>query len=274
MTSEEIYGLLPASGRYNLHSHTQYCDGHARADEMAEAACNAGMELWGVSPHSPIVVESPCNMSREAVKPYLEEVARLKEWYAGRMHIFTGMEIDFLSADFGPHIDYFRQLSLDYRIGSVHFVPNQEGIPIDCDGSRERFKNYLKTGFSGDLRYVVEKYYEQVLTMLERGGFEILAHFDKIAGNASAVDPEIEKQGWYEALIADVITKASDTGVLVEINTKAIDDRERFYPAQNLWGKIKGAGLPVIFNSDAHWPDKVNLGRDEAIEAYKKVIKT
>lgn len=273
MNKNSIKEIISSTTRYNLHSHTQFCDGHAPMEDMAAAAFNEGMLHWGFSPHSPICIESPCNMSRDDMKTYLAEVARLQEIYQGRMDVLPALEIDFLSADFGPHIDYFQRLPLDYRIGSVHFVPNQEGVPLDCDGSFERFRRYLRDGYAGDLRYVTEKYFEQVLTMLERGGFDILGHFDKIAGNAAQADPSIEEQGWYEALVDDVISHSVAAGVTVEINTKAIHDRGRFFPARRWWEKLVAAGVPLAVNSDAHWPEKTNLGRDEALAEIENVRK-
>lgn len=238
-------------------------------EEMAAAAFAEGFALWGFSPHSPICIDSPCNMSLDDMPAYLDECRRLRSLYDGRMRVLAGLEIDYLGPGFGPHIDYFRRLPLDYRIGSVHFVPTQEGTPMDCDGSAERFARYLHENFRDDLRYVVETYFRQVLAMIERGGFDVLGHFDKIAGNASAVDPGIEENPWYEALVDDVIRSARDAGLVVEINTKAIHDRGRFYPAQRWWSRLKEAGVRVAFSSDAHWPDKVNLGRDEAVRLFR-----
>ncbi|MDE6682061.1 MAG: histidinol-phosphatase [Muribaculaceae bacterium] len=273
--------ILPSSELYNYHSHTQFCDGRASMEEMAVAAFDCGMEIWGFSPHSPIAVESKCNMTKEDVPRYFEEARKITDRYSGKMKVLTGMEIDFLSSDFGPHIDYFQNLPLDYRIGSVHFVPNQDGVPLDCDGRYERFATYLKDGYQGDLRYVVEKFYEQELMMIERGGFDILGHFDKIAANASLADPTIEEQGWYQALIDDVIRNTKDRGLFIEINTKSCFDKKRFFPSCSIWPRLidkpKGetaASLlhkTVLINSDAHYPDKVNLGREEAIERFKKL---
>lgn len=273
--------ILPSSDLYNYHSHTQFCDGRAPMEQMAVAAFDCGMQIWGFSPHSPVCVDSNCNMSAESVPQYLDEAQRLKDIYAGKMSVLTGMEIDFISKDFGPHIDYFHKIPLDYRIGSVHFVPNQDGIPIDCDGRYPRFASYLKDGFAGDLRYVVEKFFEQELIMIEQGGFDILGHFDKIAANASDADPTIESQGWYQALVADVIRNAKDSGLLIEINTKSIFDRGRFFPSKNLWSslidKSKGETVDsmlhsrILINSDAHYPDKVNLGRAEALKDFKNL---
>lgn len=236
---------------------------------MAKAACDSGMTLWGITPHSPIPVKSGANMAEESVMAYLREANDTADMYAPAMNVLTGMEIDYLGSDFGAHIDYFQRLDLDYTIGSVHFVPNQDSIYLDCDGSETRFKEYLRDGYSGDLRYVVEKYFEQVITMIERGGFEILGHFDKIAGNATAVEPELESHGWYISLIDDVISYAAGAKVILEINTKALHDRKRFYPNQRWWSKIMNAGLPIVVNSDAHWPEKVNLGRPEALKMLR-----
>lgn len=262
----DIASLVARESKYVLHSHTQFCDGHADMSTMAEAASKAGLRVYGFTPHSPVPVESPCNMRLEDVAPYLAEADRLRDIYLPSMQILKSMEIDFLSHDFGPHIDYFQKLPLDYLLGSVHFVPTKDGMPVDCDGRYSRFEQNLKQAFGGDLRYVVEKYYEQVLTMLERGGLDMLGHFDKIAGNASIADPKIENQSWYEALIDDVISHAVSAGVVVEINTKAIIDRKRLYPAQRWWNKIIEAGLPIAVNSDAHDPAKIEIGREETFK--------
>ncbi len=266
--------ILPDSNLYNLHSHTQFCDGRASMQVMAEAAATEGMQLYGFSPHSPISVDSPCNMSQNDVQTYFDEAGRIKDFYQDRMKILTGMEIDFLSPDWGPHIDYFQRLPLDYSIGSVHFVPTRDGIPVDCDGRFERFARNLKDVYGGDIRYVVEKYFEQVLTMIERGGFDILGHLDKIAANAAQAEPEIENTDWYKALIDDVINHASSSGLIIEINTKSYNSTQRFFPALQWWPKLIRSGATIVINSDAHYPDKVNAGRPEALRILEQLKST
>lgn len=269
MTISELSGIIRNTDRYNFHSHTEFCDGRAPMAVMAEAAAEKRFEVWGISPHSPICLDSPCNMSKEDMAAYLGKASRLKEEYEGEMKILTSLEIDYISRDFGPHIDYFQKLPLDYRLASVHFVPNQDGVWLDCDGRFERFARYLKEGYAGDLRYVVEKYFEQVIRMLELGGFEILGHFDKIAGNAAIADPQIEDNSWYEALVDNVISQAQSNGVIVEINTKSYPDKNRFFPAVRWWEKLLEAGVPLAVNSDAHYPEKTDTGRAEAFAALK-----
>lgn len=265
----DIRRIIESTDNYNLHSHSQFCDGKDNMEKIAAAASECGMEYFAFSPHSPVNIYSTCNMSREDVPEYLEEAERLREIHSPGMEILTSMEIDYLGSEWGPHIDYFQKLPLDFRLGSVHFVPNQDGILFDCDGHSDRFARYLKEAYNNDLRYVVEKYFEQVLMMLERGGIDLLGHFDKIAGNASECDPHIEDYGWYEALVDDVISHVEGTDIVLEINTKAFDLRKRFFPAERWWTKLLSAGLPLAVDSDVHQASKVTAGRSEALARLK-----
>lgn len=264
--SVDIKQIITSTDNYNLHSHSQFCDGRDTMEQIAAGARKEGMEYFAFTPHSPLCIPSPCNMDIERVGEYFQEFDRLKDLHYPEMHLLRSFEIDYLSDDFGPHIDWFQSQPLDFRLGSVHFVPNQEGEFLDCDGKFERFSRYLREKYRGDIRYVAEKYFEQVLRMLERGGFELLGHFDKIAGNGSEAYPGLEDEGWYESLVDDVISHAVSSGVAVEINTKAYEEKGRFYPAERWWGKIVEAGVPIAVDSDAHWASKVNSGRKEAME--------
>ncbi|MDE6771987.1 MAG: PHP domain-containing protein [Muribaculaceae bacterium] len=272
--SIDIKRIIEYTRDYNLHSHSQFCDGRDPMCLISEAAEEAGMKYFAFTPHSPVPVDSPCNMDKGMMDEYFDEVDRLRAIHAPRMDVYRSLEIDYLGPDFGPHIDYFQHLSLDFRLGSVHFVPNQDGVLLDCDGRYERFSGYLKNGYKGDLRYVVEKYFEQVLTMLERGGLDLLGHFDKIAGNASLADAGIEDQGWYEALVDDVVSHVKGSGVVVEINTKAFENKGRFFPAEKWWGKLLEAGLPLAVDSDVHYASKVASGRDEAFRRLDRLKDT
>lgn len=262
--SVNIVDIISSTNNYNLHSHTQFCDGRDTMAQIAAAAIDEGMMYFAFTPHSPVNVESSCNMKMADVPEYLEECNRLKVLYDGKMNILTSLEIDYLGHDFGPHTDYFQNMPLDFRLGSVHFVPNKNGMQIDVDGGADNFKENLHLYFRDDLRYVVDKYFEQVLCMLEEGGIDLLGHFDKISGNASAVDPEIESNSWYEAYIDDVVSHLKGSGVVAEINTKGILDRKRFYPNPRWWKKLIDAGIPLAVDSDAHYASNVSLGRAEA----------
>ncbi len=268
----KLHKYISETTNYNFHTHTQFCDGKDSMLSMAESATEVGLDYLGFTPHAPISCQSPCNMSFDRVDKYFNEFDKVCQWCAKRsdMRLLKSMEIDYLSKDFGPHIDYFQKMPLDYILASVHFVPSQDGIPIDCDGRFNRFNTYLTIYFKGDLRYVVEKYFEQVLTMMELGGFDVLGHFDKIALNASLARPGIETEHWYESLVDDVISHIESSNVIVEVNTKAFEEHKRLYPSQLWISKLLHKNLPIMVNSDAHYKDKIISGREDAFSIIKK----
>ncbi len=186
------------------------------------------------------------------------------------MRIKTGMEIDYISVEFRPHTDYFQSLPLDYRIGSVHFVKTKDGKPVDVDGPSDRFLKYLSTEYGGDLRYVVERYFASELEMLQLGGFDIIAHLDKIGDNGSHALPELEDQDWYADLVEQVISKAIEKGVIIEINTKKYETGKRFFPSERWWPLLNEYGAKLVISTDAHYPEKVDSGYKEAFELLCK----
>ncbi|MDE6510761.1 MAG: histidinol-phosphatase HisJ family protein [Muribaculaceae bacterium] len=234
--------------------------------EMADAAYAAGFTTWGFSPHSPICCLSGANMKAEDVDAFIAESGRLKKEYDGRMQVLTGMEVDYLSDDFGPHKEYFRRLPLDYRIGSVHFVRTLDGYPVDVDGPVERFLKYLESEYAGDLRYVAETYFAEELEMLEKGGFDIIGHLDKIGDNGSHAQANLEDEKWYADLVEQVIAKAVDKGIVIEINTKKYDTGKRFFPSEKWWPLLKKYNAKLILSTDAHYPDKVASGYSVALD--------
>ncbi len=269
----DFSAIISTTDRYNFHSHTQYCDGRASMEEMVKAAIDDGFEHWGFSPHSPVPIESPCNMSHDSVKSYFDEVTRLKEVYGDRISLYASMEIDYLGAEWGPSNPYFDTLPLDYRIGSVHFVPSADGL-VDVDGSEATFIKKMDRYFNNDIHYVVNSFYDESIKMVEAGGFDIIGHFDKIGRNAAAFNPGIESESWYIKRVNDLIDAIIEHGPAVEINTKAWNDVRRLFPRVEYLPRLFDAGITVLVNSDAHYPDKVDAGRATGLEVLNKLEET
>lgn len=259
--AKELQGSL----KYTFHSHTEFCDGRAQMEAFAREALRQGFTHYGFTPHSPIPIESPCNMAASKVPAYLTEVERIRTAYGHLCRFYAGMEVDYLNADCGPASPQFQQLPLDYLIGSVHFIPTQEGNFVDIDGRFESFRRKMEADFHSDIRYVVTTFYRQSQAMLAQGGFHILGHFDKIAHNASHYSPGIEDTPWYRTLINDYIDQIIASGITVEINTKAYADHHRLFPAEPHIARLKHAGVPLLVNSDAHVPALIDASRPYAL---------
>lgn len=266
-----ILDIVSKTDNYNFHSHTPYCDGRAPMAEMAEAAVAAGMTHWGFSPHSPIPIWSSCNMDKAVVGEYLAEVDRLRGEMEGRINLYASMEIDYLGPEFGPASDYFASLPLDYRIGSVHFVPCRPGEWVDVDGNFASFSEKMERHFDNDIRRVVEGFYAQSMAMVEAGGFDIIGHFDKIGHNASQFCPGIEDEPWYQELVHALIDAIVRSGVIAEVNTKALATAGRIFPSARYIPELLRRGVPLVVNSDAHYPDKVDAGRRETIALIRQL---
>ncbi len=262
-----LLAIISDNTNYTLHSHTQYCDGRATMDEMARAAVEQGMTVYGFTPHSPIPFDSPCNMSADAVGDFLREADRIAAAYAGRCRFLKGMEVDYIGSEWGPHSEYFKSLPLDYTIGSVHFIPTQDGEPVDIDGKFESFRRKMADRFRDDIDYVVDTFFRQSMDMLAAGGFDILGHFDKIGQNASYYAPGIEGGSHYRGLLRQYMDRITASGVIVELNTKAYHEHGRFFPSAALLPELVAAGVPVVVNSDAHYPDRICAGRAEGLRA-------
>ena len=255
--------ITDKTGRYNFHSHSRYCDGHGSLEDYVRVALSERYTHYGFSPHSPIAIPSPCNMKTDDVPVYLAEVDMLKAAYKGRIELFAGMESDFLSPEHGPANAYFQSLPLDYRIGSVHFLPSLDGDGryYDIDGPYKRFRRYVDTYYDSDLRKVVELYYSQSTMMVQCGGFDVLAHLDKIAQNGAQYMPDLEQQPWYREVLDAYLDTVIDSGLTVEINTKAYERTGRLFPIPDAIKKLRRGGVTLIVNSDSHYPDRITSGR-------------
>lgn len=264
--------IISSTRQYNFHSHTQFCDGRATMEVMARSAVEQGMLHYGFSPHSPIPVASPCNMSDDDVPSYLSEVERLRAIpELASCRFYASMEVDYLGPDWGPSSPYFAELPLDYIIGSVHFIPSQDGEPVDIDGKFESFRRRMSDHFRGDIDYVVDTFFSQTEAMIERGGFDILGHVDKVGQNASYFAPGIEDGSHYQGWMRRILDLIEGKNLIIELNTKARIEHGRFFPGERYLGELVRKGIRILVNSDAHYPDKISASRAEAFDILDKL---
>lgn len=268
----DISHIISTTRDYNLHSHTQFCDGKATMAEFASEAERIGMQYYGFTPHSPVPLDSPCNMKKCQVDEYMSEFRRLKEQYASKVNLYAGMEIDYLGDDWGPSHPYFEQIGLDYKIGSVHFIPTPDGNMIDIDGRFERFKRYVDTYFDGDIEEVVNRYFRQSFDMVEKGGFDIMGHPDKIGHNAAHYRTGIEQENWYKRWLNELGDCIINNNIVVELNMKAYADHShRTFPSAPLLQQLIKAGVKIVVNSDAHRSELINASRREGFELIDSI---
>lgn len=249
----------------NYHSHCSFCDGRAPFEEFVKEAISQGFYSYGVSSHAPLPFPTQWTMEWEQMEAYLDEFKNLRSKYADEIELYVGLEIDYLNEESNPSVARFTELPLDYRIGSVHLLYDAAGEVVDIDCSPAVFKERVDRHFNGDVLRVVRMYFDRLFRMVELGGFDILGHADKMHYNASCYHPGLLDEPWYEALMKDYFSLVASRGYLVEINTKAYDSLGTFYPNSRYWELMKEYQIKVLVNSDAHYPERINAGRMEAL---------
>ena len=249
----------------NYHSHCSFCDGRAPFEEFVKEAISQGFYSYGVSSHAPLPFPTQWTMEWEQMEAYLDEFKNLRSKYADEIELYVGLEIDYLNEESNPSVARFTELPLDYRIGSVHLLYDAAGEVVDIDCSPAVFKERVDRHFNGDVLRVVRMYFDRLFRMVELGGFDVLGHADKMHYNASCYHPGLLDEPWYEALMKDYFSLVASRGYLVEINTKAYDSLGTFYPNSRYWELMKEYQIKVLVNSDAHYPERINAGRMEAL---------
>ena len=249
----------------NYHSHCSFCDGRAPFEEFVKEAISQGFYSYGVSSHAPLPFPTQWTMEWEQMEAYLDDFKNLRSKYADEIELYVGLEIDYLNEESNPSVARFTELPLDYRIGSVHLLYDAAGEVVDIDCSPAVFKERVDRHFNGDVLRVVRMYFDRLFRMVELGGFDILGHADKMHYNASCYHPGLLDEPWYEALMKDYFSLVASRGYLVEINTKAYDSLGTFYPNSRYWELMKEYQIKVLVNSDAHYPERINAGRMEAL---------
>ncbi len=254
----------------NYHSHCLYCDGRANMEDFIRFAISQGFSSYGISSHAPLSFSTAWTMEWDRMDDYLAEFFRLKAKYAAKIELVIGLEIDYLNEDSHPGISAFQKLPLDYRIGSVHMLYSPQGRVVDIDTPADIFRQLVDTHFEGDLDHVIRLYYKNLLWMVELGGFDILGHADKMHYNAACYRPGLLDELWYDQLVSDYFAEIARHHYIVEINTKAYHDLGTFYPNERYFTLLKELGVRVQVNSDAHYPERINNSRTEALFALKK----
>ncbi|MCD8267661.1 MAG: hypothetical protein LUD46_03840 [Parabacteroides sp.] len=141
---------------------------------------------------------------------------------------------------------------------------------VCIDGSFSDYKDSVDKYFEGDIRKLVARYYDSTMKMIEAGGIDIVGHMDKIYMNGHKCEGFSFDADWYQEPFRAVLDLIAEKGLMVEINTKNLQKKQQLFPRKEYLGELLKRGIPVMVNSDSHYPDLVNDGREEAFNLLKE----
>ena len=259
----------------NFHSHCTFCDGRSQPEDFIKCAVSRHFRAYGFSSHSPLPFETFWNMSAGDMDEYINEIKHLKEKYSEQIELYLGLEIDYLDETYNASIPYFCSLPLDYRIGSVHFLNNRQHPPTEenmacIDGPFDEFALALERFYQGNIRLITEDFFRASMQMVETGGFDIVGHLDKIYQNGHLHPAFDFNASWYQKPLEDYLDLIAEKGLIVEINTKNMVRKHQTFPHIDSFKSLYQRRIPVMVNSDCHFPDLVNDGREETLDLLKE----
>lgn len=250
--------------RQNLHTHTRFDDGACTPAEMAQAALDAGLTSLGFSGHSPLPWANDWTLSTDNLRDYLAAVADVKDAFAGRLAVYSGLEWDSASA---REPDGF-----DYVIGSVHHLPVDGCFP-SVDESPEATRRMLTECFHDDPCALAEAYFAEVRALAAAPFVDIVGHFDLL----TKYD---EKHGFFDETApryVDAAMSALEALVradkLFEVNTGAIASgwRTAPYPSRRFLRELKLRGARIVVSSDAHRAECIACRFPEAEQLLREL---
>lgn len=245
--------------RYDLHTHTTFCDGSDTPEQMVQAAMDKGLCAIGFSAHGFTAFDTSYCMPAGAEAEYKRTVLALREKYKGKIEIYLGCEVDY-AADAVP-------AGYDYLIGSVHYLPVPGGyLPVDL--SAEALAAGVKQHFGGNFVAAAEVYYRLAADLPRKTGCDIVGHLDLITKYNEAGAQFREEDPRYRQAALSAADALLDRDVLFEINTGAITRGHRTapYPAAFILRRIAEQKGRIVLSGDTHAAANLCSGWDTAVQ--------
>jgi histidinol-phosphatase (PHP family) len=239
--------------------HTVFCDGEDEIETYCRAAWEGGFASLGFSAHAPVYAKtgivSDWHLSENRLAPYLEAVRDAALRWAGKIPVYLGLEVDYIQGRMGPADTDYRDMGLDYIIGSVHYVvPPGGGEPFTVDGPREDFDRDVRSRFGGDGEALMETYWDTLERMIRAGGFDILGHMDLVKKNNRREEWFSLTGGRYTGKARSLAALIARSGIVAEVNTGGLNRgrTEDTYPSREILAFLREQGVPVTITADAH----------------------
>jgi histidinol-phosphatase (PHP family) len=255
----------------NFHSHCDFCDGRAPMERFVQYAISKKLTSFGFSSHAPVPFVTRWAMKEDDMPDYIQEFNRLKAKYATDISLYLGLEIDYFPNEKTAVFDAVKNLPLDYRIGSIHFIDAfPDGTRWIIDGNAHAFKVATEQIYENDVKKAVKRYFEVSEQMVHTASFDIIGHMDKIVPNASEFADFDMNASWYKELMLSMLSSIKEKGIIIEINTKSLFSRGMTFPNQQYFQQIHNMKIPIMVNSDCHYPDMITASFEETYTMLKE----
>lgn len=250
----------------DLHTHTSHSHGQASVEEMFAAAVERGMEVFGLSEHSPRppAYSYPRDYREKLTagfSRYVDEVRALSSGRQDGRMVLLGLEMDWLPGQEPFTAETIRRHPFDYIIGGIHFL-GAWGFDYTADDWKNLSPEQTRAAF--------EHYFDSLRRMGASGMFHIAAHPDIIKIFAAEAFHHWLERPESRQRVRDALTTLRTAGMAMEISSAGLRKPcKEIYPCPTIMEMARELELPITFGSDAHCTATVAWGFDQ-LEDYAR----
>lgn len=249
----------------DMHTHSEHShDSVAKIGDMARSAAQKGVRFLAVTDHCDIYhVPEGDNFSH--IRRSGADAARTGAVLTEPVTVLRGVEIGegFWYPD--AQNTLLRMQPYDVIVGGEHNVR-----------SAYADRSFAKIDFSGytteQLHVFLTDYFDHVLKMLRSLQPDILAH---LTCPLRYILYKYQKQvdmTLFEPVIGEILRYIIDHGIALEVNTSYLKVMGDFLPGREILKRYREmGGYLITLGSDAHKPDKVRGGFDEALDCLRQL---
>ena len=257
-------------GFVHLHVHTEFSDDSVYPmEDVIRDAVKMGMDEICITDHVDYGVKTDWEEGMEIqyrkgdpltnvdYPRYMEKIGRLREEYAGKITIRTGMEFGVQTHTIPQFEALFARYPFDFIILSIHQVEDKEFWTQDFQRGRSQ-KEYN------------ERYYQEMFDVVKAyKNYSVLGHMDLIKRYDEA---GIYPFGEVEPMIREILKVVIADGKGIELNTsfhryglaEPMPSMDIFRLYRELGGEI------VTIGSDSHKPEHLGAYIGEGKEILKE----
>jgi histidinol-phosphatase (PHP family) len=230
------------------------------AERYRVAASEQGIEELGVSEHVYRFTAALDLWQHPFWRPWaVDDLDAYVEFVREETDLRLGIEVDYIPGREDRIANLLEGRDWDYVVGSIHFLRD---FSLDTE-------EYSVWGSGESAERVWRRYFETLAESARSGLYDIIGHPDlvKVWGRG-APRPDGDLQRYYEP----AVEAFAESGVAVEVSTAGLRKPiAELYPATAFLEMIVDAGNPIALSSDAHVPDQIAAGYDQALEVLERV---
>mgnify|MGYP000870376169 CR=1 FL=1 len=249
----------------DCHTHTTNSpDGSSSVDEMINTAIEKNFAAYAITDHCEVNRWFSIDYYGDTPNGYdtydfgadfeksMSANTAAKQKYDGKLNLLCGIELGQATHDFGIADAVVRDKRLDFVIGSMHQLPDNDDFA---------FIDYSKYS----VPELVDKYYQEVYKLCKWGKFDVLGHLTYTLRYIEGNNEIKVDMSPYEEIIRESFKLLIENGKGIEINTSGL--RQKYGKAfpDLYWVKIfrEMGGEVISLGSDAHCAEDLGKGIEE-----------